>query len=238
MIKAAREKIVGVLGGMGPDATVELMRRVIRATPADDDADHIHMIVDNNPKVPSRIKALIEGTGEDPTPHLAAMAARLEEAGADFMVIPCNTAHHYHRQIADGVSVPVWNLIDITARHIVDLDGDIRTVGMLGSDAVRRVGLFDKTFSSNHLDLIYPSSVLQADLLDVIKGIKAGVLSPDQAVTLQGAAEDLRRNGAQVLLIACTELSILADEMTFDLPALDTLQILADEIVRVVKSDS
>ncbi len=110
----ARQPVVGVVGGMGPEATVELMRRVIRATPARDDADHIHMIVDNNPKVPSRIKALIEGTGEDPGPTLAAMARGLEAAGADFLVIPCNTAHHYLPVIRTAVSIPVLDMIALT----------------------------------------------------------------------------------------------------------------------------
>lgn len=91
----ARQPVVGVLGGMGPEATVELMQRVIRATPARDDADHVRMIVDNNPKVPSRIAALIERRGDDPAPVIADMARGLEAAGADFLVIACNTAHHY-----------------------------------------------------------------------------------------------------------------------------------------------
>src|SRR5436190_10023963 len=103
----ASEKIVGVIGGMGPEATVEFMRRLVAAVPAKDDADHLHVIADNNPKIPSRIKALIEGGGEDPAPVLTAMAQRLEAAGADFLVIPCNTAHYYLPQIAASVRIPV-----------------------------------------------------------------------------------------------------------------------------------
>src|SRR5579872_2815690 len=87
--------IIGILGGMGPEATVDLMRRVIAATPARSDADHIHMIVDNNPKVPSRIAAIIETTGPDPAPELIRMAQSLERAGADALAMPCNTAHAY-----------------------------------------------------------------------------------------------------------------------------------------------
>ncbi|RLB91348.1 MAG: aspartate racemase RacD, partial [Deltaproteobacteria bacterium] len=86
------EKIVGILGGMGPEATVDLMQRIISLTPALDDIDHIRCIVDNNPKVPSRIKAIIEGDGEDPGPCMADMGRRLESWGADFLVIACNTA--------------------------------------------------------------------------------------------------------------------------------------------------
>ena len=89
---------IGILGGMGPAATVELMSRIIRQTPAKDDRDHLRMLVDNNPKVPSRIEAIIEGTGADPLPELQRMAQGLEAAGADFLIMACNTAHHYHAE--------------------------------------------------------------------------------------------------------------------------------------------
>ncbi len=88
----APEKVVGIIGGMGPEATVDLMRRIIANTPALDDIDHIRCIVDNNPKIPSRIKALIEADGESPGPVMAAMGKSLEAYGVDFLAIPCNTA--------------------------------------------------------------------------------------------------------------------------------------------------
>ena len=113
-----KEKIVGILGGMGPEATVDLMQRIIRLTPALDDADHIRCIVDNNPKVPSRIKAIIEGGGEDPGPCMAEMGRRLESWGADFLVIACNTAHFYYDAVRDAVTIPVINLIDLVANHV------------------------------------------------------------------------------------------------------------------------
>jgi len=92
---------------MGPEATVDLMLRVIKATPATDDQDHIHMLVDNNPKVPSRIKARLHGSGESPAPVLVSMARRLADWGADFLAIPCNTVHHYLREVQKAVDIPV-----------------------------------------------------------------------------------------------------------------------------------
>src|ERR1700723_1217369 len=91
---------VGILGGMGPEATVLLMRKVIAAVPAKDDRDHVSLIVDQNSQVPSRIKHLVESTGEDPGPVLAEMAKRLERSGAKALAMPCNTAHHYAADIA------------------------------------------------------------------------------------------------------------------------------------------
>ncbi|MFW6037888.1 MAG: aspartate/glutamate racemase family protein, partial [Desulfonatronovibrio sp.] len=107
------EKIAGILGGMGPEATVDLMNRVIKATPAKDDEDHIRMVVDNNPKVPSRIKALIQGDGSSPGPCLREMARKLESWGVDFLAMPCNTAHFYHQEIQEAVSIPVLDMISL-----------------------------------------------------------------------------------------------------------------------------
>ena len=108
---------VGILGGMGPEATVLLMQKVIAATPARDDADHIPLIVDQNPQVPSRIRHLIEGVGDDPGPVLAAMARRLQQAGALALAMPCNTAHHYAPAIRAATSVPLIDMVALSVSH-------------------------------------------------------------------------------------------------------------------------
>src|SRR3982751_789037 len=126
---AMSEKVVGVIGGMGPEATVDFMRRLVARTPARDDADHLHVLVDNNPKIPSRIAALIEGTGEDPTPVLCAMARGLQAQGADFLVMPCNTAHFYLPAIAASVSIPMLDMVQLA---IAKLAGAGK-VGLLAS---------------------------------------------------------------------------------------------------------
>ena len=100
-------RVVGIIGGMGPEATVDLMRRVIAKTPASDDQDHVHLIVENNPKIPSRIAHLIDGTGADPTPELTRIALNLQRAGADALAMPCNTAHAYAHSIRRAVSIPL-----------------------------------------------------------------------------------------------------------------------------------
>lgn len=224
-------RVVGVLGGMGPDATVELMQRVIAATPASDDADHIHMIVDNNPKVPSRIAALIEGTGADPAPVIVGMAQRLERAGADFLVMPCNTAHHYHAQVQAAVGIPFWNLVDMTVRRFADASPPIRRVGLLASPAVRQVNLFEAPFADAGIEIVLPSDPDQTTLLDVIRAVKAG--GPDDAgiAAFNDVARRLQAAGAEALLIACTELSVIADRLQSGVPVVDNLQLLVDEIV-------
>jgi aspartate racemase len=115
---AARHRIVGIIGGMGPEATLDLMRRVLAKTRASDDQDHIHLIVESNPKIPSRIAHLIEGTGADPTPELVRIAANLQRAGAEALAIPCNTAHAYAHSIRRAVSIPLLDMVQLTVDQI------------------------------------------------------------------------------------------------------------------------
>src|SRR5690606_39135970 len=101
---------VGILGGMGPEATVLLMQKLIAAVPARDDADHIPLLVDQNPQIPSRISFLFEGQGQDPGPVIASMASRLQSHGAEAIAMPCNTAHHFAPLIRDAVTVPFLDM--------------------------------------------------------------------------------------------------------------------------------
>ena len=126
---------VGILGGMGPEATLLLMQKVLDAVPATDDADHVPLLVDQNPQVPSRIKHLIDGSGEDPAPVLVRMAQDLERAGAEALAMPCNTAHHYAAAIQASVSIPFLDMIALSAAHARRLAGVGGKVGVLASPA-------------------------------------------------------------------------------------------------------
>ncbi len=231
MVNIVTEKTVGIIGGMGPEATVDLMNRVILATPAQDDADHIRMIVDNNPKVPSRIKALIEKTGESPAPCMAEMAKGLQAYGADFLVIPCNTAHHYYQHVANAVEIPVLNMIELTTNHICNTQHGIKNVGVLASTAVQNIRLYNNYFDHNNVNTLFPSQNAQSDLMSLIRKVKAGQHDEEVIGYFKKAAEDLKAQGAECLIIACTELSVLASTLQNDLPIYDASQVLAEEIV-------
>src|ERR1700743_2905445 len=109
------------------------MRRLIAATPAQDDKDHLHVIADNNPKIPSRIAALIEKTGEDPSPVLIGMAKGLETAGAGFHPLPCTTAHSYLPAIANAVSIPVLDVVTLAIDKLNGVAPKPVKIGMLAS---------------------------------------------------------------------------------------------------------
>ena len=229
-------KRVGILGGMGPEATVLLMQKLIAATPARDDADHIPLIVDQNPQVPSRIRHLIEGTGEDPAPVLAAMARRLEGAGAEALAMPCNTAHHYAPAIRAAVSVPLIDMVALSVAHAAGLSGPGGTVGILASPAVRRIGLFDRAFGEAGLTAIYPRE--EAAMLATIRLIKAQGAAPAARSALAAASAELAARGARVQMIACTEFSLISEAVDPDVQAFDTLDRLVEGILAFAITDS
>lgn len=225
-----RRPIVGVLGGMGPEATVDLMRRIIAATPARDDCDHVHLLVDSNPDVPSRIAALIEGRGESPAAELVRMARRLETGGAEVLAIACNTAHAYARDIQAAVDIPLLDMIALTAATIASMTLPRRRVGLLASTGVVKIGLYEKALSKYSIACMTPRR--QADLMTIIKAIKSGDADPLTRQSFTEIADELLNDGVDLLLVACTELSVIANSIGPDAPCLDALDVLSREIVR------
>lgn len=218
---------IGILGGMGPEATVDLMRRVIAAVPASDDADHVPMIVDNNTEVPSRIAHLVEGTGADPTPVLVRMARVLEATGAEALAMPCNSAHSYATAIAEAVEIPFLNMVELTAAKVAAMtDGRI---GMLASPAVQSSGLFDRALGALGLEAVYSKD--ETAMLRVIREVKQQGVSAASERVLQGASRQLLAEGARVQLVACSEFSLLADPVAEDAVKVDTIDVLVDAIL-------
>lgn len=220
---------VGILGGMGPQATILLMQKVLDAVHADDDADHIPLIVNQNPQVPSRIRHLIEGTGEDPAPVLADMARRLEGAGAEALAMPCNTAHHFAPLIRAEVKIPLIDMVDLSVAHAVLLAGLRGTVGILASPAVQRIGLFDRAFKQVAMTPVYPQD--DAAMLAAIRLIKAEGAAPAARAALTSASAELLARGAHVQMIACTEFSLISEAVDPDAKAFDTLDRLVEGII-------
>ncbi|WOJ94345.1 amino acid racemase [Congregibacter variabilis] len=225
-------KTVGIMGGMGPAATVDLMQRIIAATPAADDDDHIRMLVDNNPKVPSRMKALIEKTGPSPLPMLRAMAGQLSEQGADLLVMPCNTAHHYYAELSASVDIPFLNIMALVSAHIADRQPGFARVGLLASSALSQIRLYEPWFESQGAEIVYPTSEKQNALMELIIAVKANAGEQLGYAALQECADALKAQNVDCLVIACTELSVVATKFQTDLPCYDAADILAHEVVK------
>ena len=219
-------KCVGILGGMGPEATILLMQKVMAAVPARDDSDHVPLLVHQNPQVPSRIKALIEGGGEDPGPTLAHMARDLASGGAQALAMPCNTAHHYAPAVRAATALPFLDMVDLTATHLAGEGA--RRVGMLASPATRLANVFAAPFAARGLEPVFLRD--DAALLAIIRAVKSGRDTATLAAPLRTEAEALLAQGADHLLVACTELSLMTNALPDGAPRTDSLDCLTEAI--------
>ena len=233
-IKTSTELVPGIIGGMGPEATIDLMQRIIVNTNAIDDVDHIRCIVDNNPKVPSRIKAILEKGVENPGPAMAEMAKRLEEWGADFLVIPCNTAHYYYEYVASAVSIPVVHLIDLVVDTILTENPTIREIGILGSTTIVKTALYETRFSERGVKVVYPDVDMQEQLFEVIRAVKSGKTIGPVAEQFVKICDHLKGKGMSICVLACTELGVIRTNLP--IKSFDAAEILAREIVAVAKN--
>lgn len=125
------KKTIGIIGGMGPLATCDLFHRIIEITDASCDQEHIRVLIDNNTRIPDRTAAILHG-GADPVEQMVISARGLQTMGADLLLIPCNTAHYFHKQVSDCVNVPVLHMLEETAK-VASRKG-IETVGLLATD--------------------------------------------------------------------------------------------------------
>ena len=227
-----KEKIIGILGGMGPEATAELFYRIIKETPAKKDQEHIRIIVDNNPKIPDRTAAIL-GTGEDPLPEMIRTAKNLERAGADFIVMPCITAHHYIKELQRSISIPVLNMVELTAKTLAENFPEVRKAGLLGTTGTVKSGVFDKALDKVGVKVIYPSNEGQKRVMDAIYGcIKAGKILEGRKIVVE-EANHLIHAGADAIICGCTEISLVLKNSDVAKPVIDPLQILARSAVMI-----
>jgi aspartate racemase len=227
----SKHRVVGIIGGMGPEATLDLMRRVLAKTPARDDQDHIHLIVESNPKIPSRIAHLIEGTGADPTPELIRIALNLQRAGAEALAIPCNTAHAYAHSIRRAVSIPLLDMVQLTVDQIAR-SRRVARVGLLASSAVLATELYARAFAGHGIAVVHPAR--QEEVMSQIKAVKSGDTGAKIQAALAQTALELAGQ-ADVLLIGCSELSVIAAQITA--PFVDSLDVQAEAIVEFATHD-
>lgn len=230
--QAGSEVIIGILGGLGPWATLDFFEKILRVTPASRDQDHFRVLIDNNPKIPDRTPAIL-GHGEDPTPALVATARNLEKGGASFLVIPCNTAHAFYEPIQSSVDIPVLHIMEeVAVAARAEIPG-LRKVGILATIGTIRAQLYHRAFAQQGVTVLVPPQSDQA-IVDhaIYEQVKAGEM--DDAVTkpLVGVANGLIAAGAEALVLGCTELPFVLKASHVRVPLLDSNLVLARAAVR------
>ncbi|PYI51356.1 aspartate/glutamate racemase family protein [Paenibacillus flagellatus] len=220
---------VGIIGGMGPLATVDLMRKVIEYTPARRDQEHVHLIVDQYPQIPDRTEAIL-GVGPDPGPYLEESARRLQRAGADMIAIACNTAHYFIDRIEGAVTVPVVHMPGETSRHVAE--AGIARVGILATDGTLHTKLYQRLLQREGVHVLIPDERSQERVMEGILAVKRGDLETGGRL-FREEAEALVSGGAQAVIAGCTEVPIVL-QSTDGLQVVNPTEILARTIVERV----
>ncbi|HEY0690725.1 MAG TPA: amino acid racemase [Kribbella sp.] len=221
---------VGILGGMGPAATVDFYAKLVGATPADRDQDHLRVVIWADPTVPDRGAALLEG-GTDPTPWLLEGARKLEASGADLIAVPCNQAHAFLPAVAEDIGIPFVSMIEATVQCLRALPQPVTRVALLAATGTLRTGLYRSQLEEAGLELLVPTEPEQEAAMAAFRAVKAGDTGATTENCLTDVALHLVSRGADVLVAGCTEalLALSADRVT--VPVIDPAQALAEKIL-------
>jgi len=227
---AVRDEPVGVLGGIGPAATVLFMHRLVELTDAHRDQDHVDLLVWQHGSIPDR-SAFLLGHGESPEPVLVADAVALERAGARFIAIPCNTAVVWVEQMRAAVSIEVLDTVAETVDAARQAVPGLRRLGVLATDGTLLAGTYAAAAAAAGIDLLTPSPEVQREVMAIVyDGVKAGV--PVSRERFDAVVDHLRDQGAEAVALGCTELSVLHGELGVDdVTIVDSIGALARRVV-------
>ncbi len=222
-------KKLGIIGGLGPMATSYFMRRIIELTDARTDQENIEMIIYNCPSIPDRTGYILGRSSESPLPKIEEIAHELEHQNVDYIAMPCITAHYFHDQLADSVMIPVSNGIREAAEYLHERG--IRKVGIMATDGTASMHLFDSVFKDYDIHCVYPEPEAQKLVMSIIyDDVKAGRkvnMDEFELVKVQLLGE-----GCEVVLLGCTELSILKRDNDVGPRVLDLVDVLAADCVK------
>ncbi|MDX1518264.1 MAG: amino acid racemase [Woeseiaceae bacterium] len=225
--------VAGVLGGLGPAATIDFMRRVLELSDAATEQQHVRLLVDQNPGVPNRQQAILDG-GASPGPVLAAMAAGLERAGADFLVMPCNTAHAWTADIVAATSLPFISIVDASVDAILD---DVTAIGVLETPACKKAGIYAAALSEAGRDYLQLTDAECRRLMDVAYAVKQGDCGGAQARAARSLAAALAGRGARAIIVACTELPLVLDDDDAEVPLVVSTDALARTTIAIARGE-
>lgn len=215
---------LGVIGGLGPMATALFMKMVIEMTDADMDQDHIEMVIYNCPQIPDRTRYILGQSGENPAPEMIRLGKKLAEQGAGLIAIPCITANYFYEQLSGEIPVRIINIIEELCDYLADRG--IRRVGLMATSGTVKSRLFQDALEARCCELLLPSEERQQDVMHVIyRDVKAN--RPVEMERFQAAAGELKDAGAEVIILGCTELSVVRENCRIGSGFLDAMQLMA-----------
>lgn len=222
------EKTLGVIGGLGPIATAHFLELIINMTDAATDQQHLDMIIYNTPTIPDRTAYILDNEAENPLSRMLEVGNALARQGVSCIAIPCVTAHYFYEQLERGIPVPLINGVEQTVRHLKE--NGIQKVGIMATDGTVRSGIFHRELEKQGLRPLVPGEKAQKNVMHLIfNNVKAGI--PAEMDRFYGAARDLREQGAQAIILGCTELSLIKRDHRIGPDFLDAMEVLAQQSV-------
>lgn len=219
-------KTIGIIGGMGPLATVDLYRRIVLRTKAAKDQEHLHVLIDSNTNIPDRTKAIIAG-GEDPVPQLVKSAEILKQSGSDFLIMPCNTAHYFIDDVKAKVEIPFVNMLSETVKYTHEKYGRDTVVGIMATDGTIKSKLYERYYSEAGIKTVIPDKTQEKIMKFIYDIIKSGKYDEGTDLMFE-CVEELKSMGADTFLLGCTELSSAQYLYKFEGPFINPMEILTE----------
>lgn len=223
-----QRKILGIIGGLGPMATANFMEAVIRMTDAATDQEHLEMLIHNDPAIPDRTGYILNHEMPNPYPRMLEIGRNLALQGVDCIAIPCMTAHYFHRELEEALPVPVINAVRETVMLLKQ--AGMNRVGVMATDGTLQSGIFHRELEALGLTPVVPSLERQADVMHLIyQNMKAGICP--EMERFFAVKEDLLTQGAQGIILGCTELSLIKRHYPVGAGFLDAMEVLAQRSV-------
>jgi aspartate racemase len=221
-------KTAGVIGGLGPAATLDFFDRILKRTKASRDQDHLRLIIDNNTQVPDR-NDFMRGDGPSPIPALVASAKGLEIAGADFVVMACNTAHAFEKDLREAISVPFLSIIEVTADEVASLKP--KRAGVLAVNAALSAGLYQNALKERGIEPVLLNPDSQKSFQELIYRIKGGDAGANSQRAMKTLADKLIAQGAEVVIAACTEVPLVLSQDDIDAELISSTDVLVEKTI-------
>ena len=224
-------KIIGIIGGMGPAATIDLYKKIVENTPAEKDQDHIHVIIDSYPQIEDRTGYILHG-GINPAARLIESAKRLESAGADALIMPCNTAHYFAKDIESAVKIPLIHIVRCSAEAVKNKYPETKKIGLIATTGTIKAGVYGNILKEYGFETIDLPEKIENNIMDCIyKGVKAGK-TEEYSRLFQQCVDEITDLGADLLIEGCTEIPLLMPYVKTKLPAIDATYELASAAVK------
>lgn len=224
-------KIIGIIGGMGPAATIDLYKKIVENTKAEKDQEHIHVIIDSYPQIEDRTEYILYG-GKNPAPRLIESAKRLESAGADALIMPCNTAHYFAKDIENIVNIPLIHIVKCSAEAVKNNYPKTKKIGLIATKGTIKAKIYNNILKDYGFETLTLPEKIENNIMDCIyKGVKAGKIE-EYSRLFQQCIDEIADLGADLLIEGCTEIPLLMPYVKTKLPVIDATYELACAAVK------